>query len=832
MASLGWFHDELTLSDSDKLEYIDGTGKRACKLSLVEQWTDDFASDAGHLTMVDAGANVEVSGGKLKFKGSSAWDANGAYLTALVSVGTPGRFTVPITIRGSKGYCMVGLARAAALDLDDELPNLFFDSSGNLVPREKSLFIRRCIINSSIDIDDTITLEWEWTYDGTYWSISVYASGADLADRKLLLHQTTDNVDVNVGFQINAYSAFSTQWELDNFKLEQGYDTGGEDGSVVKDAGAGETWDGSELATLAADLDTPDGYDYTNVTFDWSYDDGSASWTTGRTLAQLKSDMQAINTDKRYFRLKGNLNSDGDTQVEMMLPDMPDVPLTVSASGGYPSEDDVRDGTAFGPETEYEGNLALPAEAEVIPGVSYGTDGTEYDGAADLPALSSVLDTDTLLGESGTFDEAARNTDPGVGNVLAPTSYKIQNVDKVGTSANIDFPERANVAPDDTVDGLAGTMDLPELSAVDPLDTLRDAPGEMDVPALASVLDSDTLRGETGEFDPDAYAAAYEAARNEVPDLSKIATPATGGPSAWDQLGVSRVGVFDREAWEQARNTSPGAANVKDGETWLYLGETLEGTYEGGGSTPPGTPGWASTPRTVGDGQVTLHVVPDSETDVVYARYRRAVPGTGWSAISETFKRTGTGDIVITGLTNDQLYEFALHAKDADLPSYFSRPVYAIPREDGEAEIDTIMTAVAAEVNALGLTSKDTDGESVDIAATVEIPPAFDAVDTPCVKVYPDTEEGEPQRSTRNEITYRVNVAFCQRSKTAAQRQEQFRIRQTLRDHFLGKRLSSLTGVMCVGEAESGVVDLDALWEHFQWVSMMTLEFIMSKAKG
>jgi len=57
-----------------------------------------------------------------------------------------------------------------------------------------------------------------------------------------------------------------------------------------------------------------------------------------------------------------------------------------------------------------------------------------------LSAVASVLPPDTVQLVEGTSDklysaaeEAARNTDPGVANVLALTAYKIQNADLVGT---------------------------------------------------------------------------------------------------------------------------------------------------------------------------------------------------------------------------------------------------------------------------------------------------------------------------------------------------------------------------------------------------------------
>lgn len=67
---------------------------------------------------------------------------------------------------------------------------------------------------------------------------------------------------------------------------------------------------------------------------------------------------------------------------------------------------------AYGPSSTLSGTLAA---AKIMDG-TYGT-----------LAASSVL-----VAAGGTFDEAARNTDPGEANVVTPTAYKIQNVSKAG----------------------------------------------------------------------------------------------------------------------------------------------------------------------------------------------------------------------------------------------------------------------------------------------------------------------------------------------------------------------------------------------------------------
>jgi hypothetical protein len=84
-----------------------------------------------------------------------------------------------------------------------------------------------------------------------------------------------------------------------------------------------------------------------------------------------------------------------------------------------------------------------------------------------------------------------------------------------------------------------------------------------------------------------------------------------------------------------------------------------------------------------GDGQVILHVTAAAELDVIYARYRTTCPSPGWSAESETFKRTGSGNITVTGLVNGAIYEFAAYAKSGDLTSDWTAPVSAKPEGTG-----------------------------------------------------------------------------------------------------------------------------------------------------
>ena len=54
----------------------------------------------------------------------------------------------------------------------------------------------------------------------------------------------------------------------------------------------------------------------------------------------------------------------------------------------------------------------------------------------DLPDAANVLDSDTVYGVAGTFNEAARNTSPGVWAVRSGVTWLLASVTQTGTAAN------------------------------------------------------------------------------------------------------------------------------------------------------------------------------------------------------------------------------------------------------------------------------------------------------------------------------------------------------------------------------------------------------------
>lgn len=115
------------------------------------------------------------------------------------------------------------------------------------------------------------------------------------------------------------------------------------------------------------------------------------------------------------------------------------------------------------------------------------------------------------------------------------------------------------------------------------------------------------------------------------------------------------------------------------------IGAFVEHSFVADAASAPGNPTLDSA--VAGDGQVTLTFTADDSADVIYARYRPLGSGHSgaWVAESETFKRTGSGTIVVTGLSNFTQYEFSGYAKSGSLTSDWTEPLLAMPSDGTNA---------------------------------------------------------------------------------------------------------------------------------------------------
>ena len=180
------------------------------------------------------------------------------------------------------------------------------------------------------------------------------------------------------------------------------------------------------------------------------------------------------------------------------------------------------------------------------------------------------------------------------------------------------------------------------------------------------------------------------------------------------------------EHWPVAGSALIGAGAPRPNVKFDFFGKAYDDSVgyagEHSASVLAATPGDPTLVSAVaGNGQVTLTFTAADAADVIYARYRTSHDG-AWAAESGTFKRVGSGTIVITGLTNETAYEFSGYAKSGSLTSAWAPPIIAVPTDGSAAPLVLILNAVAAEINARGLVDLDSNA----ITATVDYLPPID----------------------------------------------------------------------------------------------------------
>ena len=116
----------------------------------------------------------------------------------------------------------------------------------------------------------------------------------------------------------------------------------------------------------------------------------------------------------------------------------------------------------------------------------------------------------------------------------------------------------------------------------------------------------------------------------------------------------------------------------------MQLGQTFGidnaevGTYDPS-TDPPDAP--VITGVTAGDGQLTVALTTTSPTDVAQLFFRDA--GISAWTENETFKRTGSGNIIITGLTNVSSYAIVPMTQNGNSYSVVGSNFYGVPYSTG-----------------------------------------------------------------------------------------------------------------------------------------------------
>jgi hypothetical protein len=172
-------------------------------------------------------------------------------------------------------------------------------------------------------------------------------------------------------------------------------------------------------------------------------------------------------------------------------------------------------------------------------GAGGATSGTLAASKIRDATYGTLADASVLVAAGGTFDEAARNADPGEANVWTGTSYKIANTSKNGSkvASSIANCSAGNVKKDVAVGDVTGAYD-PMAAAV--------------FPSESNVTTVETAYGPTGA----EYAGNYVS-----PSESSVAAGVTYGPS--DSLTGTAALTLQNVA--DALKLAPTAGDPADG---------------------------------------------------------------------------------------------------------------------------------------------------------------------------------------------------------------------------------------------------------------------------
>ncbi len=288
--------------DADLVEAVPGADGTRLQLALLSLYTNDFSVGFGEFTEVDSAANVAVSGGKLLIRGSGAFDVNGVRSTALVSTATPGKFKIVCTPKTDGLGCMLGFLAGAALDYNEPTTcRLWMDNAAGIEVFGDSAWIHDA--TRVLAVDTAYIMEFEWT---TAKEMKIWITGGVYTSRTLIALLLRDDLVANIGFCINAFTAWATQWEFTAYERFGGFSVAQPPITLaVRDSGVPKTdWDLESLSFPGATAGIEFAFGVAEEPFDLAY--GSY-----RTLAQIQS---LGRVHGRYFGLRPRLVSAGSVQ--------------------------------------------------------------------------------------------------------------------------------------------------------------------------------------------------------------------------------------------------------------------------------------------------------------------------------------------------------------------------------------------------------------------------------------------------------------------------------------------------------------------------------------
>lgn len=506
-----------SLSDATKLKFSNINSQLA-EMKHLDVTPAGMAAFTAGWTEVDSGTNVNISAGVVTLNGNAAYGNNGMLSQAFTRA--EGYFELKASFTAS----LANQLWMAITNLNALASGASVNQNGIVVttgPVANSFFSASAASGSSpaLSLSTYYTFRFYVTTfsDGSVRGvITTIQGGAYTLETELgrITYVGTALADpLYFFFQRNINNANLVS--VKEFAWFSGYATDAPYVTYTHDAGAGKVFDNFDLTNLAMPGTVPS----TNLTFKYSFDDGTPSYSSALTLANLNA-VGKLTARHRYIRIQVLLNSDGTTQVYA------DKPNSDTATDGVGDFADVANVFSNDSIQLVTGTGTAPSAAKVMADA-----GNFGPGAATAPTLPL---TSVRASSGGALPE----------NRISP------NTAVPGTQ---DLPALNKVAPSDTLEGATGTMDIPALNKVAPSDTLEGATGTMDIPTVNHLTANDTLEGVAGLI-----------------PLSDV-MPASGGTS--DKLYSA--------AEEVTRNNGLTAPKMLTGQSATQRGTLINGSGQG-----------------------------------------------------------------------------------------------------------------------------------------------------------------------------------------------------------------------------------------------------------
>lgn len=325
-----------SLSDATKLRFSNINSQLA-EMLFQNVITDDFANlDAW--TEVDGDAKVNLSGGVVTMDGGNAWDTHGIRYTNGFTRAA-GYFEFKVSGQGIVANLFAaGITNSAVLFKTNTsaMCGVAGQSTTTLNVVDATAY-QSSLANITLATWYTLRLYVGLSGDGTSWKKlrvtiqgGVYTTETDVG----VFNQIITELASTIYFSLSRYvSNTNAKVSFKEFRWYSGYATDAPYVTYTHDAGAGKVFDNFDPSALAMPGTVPD----TNLTFKWSFDDGVASYSTEKTLAELNA-VAKVTEQHRYIRLQVILNSDGATQVYADEPNSATATDGIVVPGGAPSK--------------------------------------------------------------------------------------------------------------------------------------------------------------------------------------------------------------------------------------------------------------------------------------------------------------------------------------------------------------------------------------------------------------------------------------------------------------------------------------------------------------